>query len=118
MGDHVGIPGVDLLSFYNILFQHFELIVMSRALLLSIILYHQVLLIHITQAGTLLNVKKRVSSTECCLAWFVLVQKYQYMQAHYCISFLENRASRIEVAWRGKKKKLLPPEDSNSGLRL
>ena len=26
-------------------------------------------------------------------------------------------ASRIEVVWRGKKKKLLPPEESNSGLR-
>ena len=60
MGDHVGIPGVDLLFFY-ILFQHFELIVTSYVeglILLSIILYQQVLLIHITQAGTLLDIKK------------------------------------------------------------
>ena len=81
---------------------------MPRALILSIILYHQVLLIHITQAGTLLNVKKRVSSTECCLAWFVLVQKYQYqfIQAHCCISFLKNRASienRSCLAWQKEK---------------
>ena len=51
---------------------------MSRAVsvLLSIILYKQVLLIHITQADTLLYVGKHVSCTECCLALFVLVQKY------------------------------------------
>ena len=69
VGDHVGIPGVDLL-FFNILFQHFVLTVTSLyveglIVLLSIILYtvsagssnsHH----PSTQAGTLLDVKKRV----------------------------------------------------------
>ena len=69
--------------------------------------YQQVLLIHITQADTLLDVENRVSSTEWCLAWFVLVQKYQSMHAYYCISFLKNRRASIEnrscLAWQKEK---------------